>query len=367
MSMADLLETAGTLPLVSPDHWTLFRQNRTSLVQEMDTALSARPDIMTLLGNNALAIMEQNHRHHADFMVSVFKLGDFQLLARNLPWIYRSYHAHGFNFDYFQVELDQWRRCIRDMLPPAVSAAIIPIYDWMLDQHERVVALALAAPQVSTTLVPEAEVLKSAFVAAALRGDSRSCVKIASDSVPSVMDMEAFYLQVLQPALHKVGQLWENAEISVAQEHLAAAIVNRVMAIFNNEMPLTETWRGSILVSAAPSEFHEIGARMLADVLELDGWEILFTGANVPLDQLMLLIEEASPDILAISVTIPAHLAGAQDIIEAARNSQLCAGMKILVGGGAFRESDDLWEKMGADGYALDAREAKELVRTWQD
>jgi len=49
--------------------------------------------------------MYDNHLNHARFMANVFRFNAYTLLVKTVIWVYRSYHSHGFSFDYFPVEL----------------------------------------------------------------------------------------------------------------------------------------------------------------------------------------------------------------------------------------------------------------------
>jgi len=58
-----------------------------------------------LIGYNPLRMMYDNHLNHARFMANVFRFNAYTLLVKTVIWVYRSYHSHGFSFDYFPVEL----------------------------------------------------------------------------------------------------------------------------------------------------------------------------------------------------------------------------------------------------------------------
>ena len=115
---------------------------------------------------------------------------------------------------------------------------------------------------------------------ALLQGEYRECLRLTDRVVTSPETLVDFYLQVVQPCLYQVGNLWQRGVISVAQEHLASAVVARVMAVAYDRVEPMHQLQGKAVVTAAPHNFHEIGARMLADCLGLDGWEVDYLGAN---------------------------------------------------------------------------------------
>ena len=54
---------------------------------------------------------------------------------------------------------------------------------------------------------------------------------------------------------------------------------------------------GIVVVTTAPNEFHEIGAWMIANTLEGDGWDIHFLGSNTPKRDLLLHLKETEARI----------------------------------------------------------------------
>ncbi len=125
-----------------------------------------------------------------------------------------------------------------------------------------------------------------------------------------------------------------------------------MLALIDIEKYVQQHQGNKAIISASPNEYHEIGARMVADVLRVNGWNTRYLGSNTPTDSIIELMESFKPDILALSVTIPFNIEKARDIIDKVRKNKKLERTKIMVGGLAFKSSPDLWKKTGADGYA---------------
>jgi len=162
----------------------------------------------------------------------------------------------------------------------------------------------------------------------------------------------------------EIGRLWENNHINVAQEHLASAIVNRVMASLYPQIIDLTPRRGQAIVTCAHNEFHELGGRMFADLLELDGWDVMYLGANTPVEELVAMARTHNVSFLALSVAMPFNLEQAGKAISALR--QLTpVRPKILLGGRAFSLSPTLWKDIGGDAYCPTAEAGVALARSW--
>jgi len=101
---------------------------------------------------------------------------------------------------------------------------------------------------------------------------------------------------------------------------------------------------------------------MVADLLELNGWDTIHLGSNTPVLEILQIIEEKNIDVLAISVTLPNQLEESKSLISAVRENDGLSRVKIMVGGRLFIQNNDLWQKIGADGFASDAKEAVKVA-----
>jgi diguanylate cyclase (GGDEF) domain len=129
--------------------------------------------------------------------------------------------------------------------------------------------------------------------------------RIALDCLREGMSVETLYARVIAPAMWRIGELWKGGAITVADEHLATALTHRVMAsVYGSSLSHTAARSGRILLAAAEGEHHALGLRMAGDVLELQGYETIYLGCDVPLDALVSAIASRQPDIVGLSSTL---------------------------------------------------------------
>jgi MerR family transcriptional regulator, light-induced transcriptional regulator len=366
MLMDELLAEAKKLPPVTLAAATAYKQHVPVLTKYVDDQLSSHPRIHSLIGNNTLQIMFDNHKNHAEFMSTVFSLGDYELLCKTVLWVYRSYHAHKFSYDYFPVELKAWQDAIAAFIDPGLTDAIRIIYDWMIHNHERFITLSQSEMPFPIPVETGLLSVKSSFQAALIAGDHRKCLSVAVENVNSSSDIEIFYGQVIQPVMYEIGTLWERGKLSVAQEHLASAIVGRIMATLSMTKIETRGDKGKAVVTASPNEFHEIGAWMIADILKIQGWDTDYLGANTPQNDLIQFLLSSRPGILAISVTMPFNAGKVKDIIDIIKANTVFNKMKIMVGGRVFIEHPELGTTLGADGFGVNISDVKKMAGQWE-
>ena len=100
-------------------------------------------------------------------------------------------------------------------------------------------------------------------------------------------------------------------------------------------------------------------------MLEMDGWQVDYLGANTPGDDLIRMMRDTKPDLIGLSVVIPFNLEKARRTITEIRKDDKFRKTWIMVGGPAFLFAPDLWRQMGADGIAEDGAAAVNLARKW--
>lgn len=177
--------------------------------------------------------------------------------------------------------------------------------------------------------------LFKSYLSALLAGDARSCRGIVKDLLAEGAPVKVVYEELFGFSLYRVGELWESGTISVATEHLATATTESLMSLvypFLFEAPHADR---SAVVSCVANEYHQIGGKMVADTFELHGWHGYFLGANTPIKDLLCLIDEKNPDVVALSITVYFSMDSLLQATRAIRSK--FSSLPIWVGGQAFR------------------------------
>ncbi|MGE5505553.1 MAG: B12-binding domain-containing protein [Actinomycetota bacterium] len=190
---------------------------------------------------------------------------------------------------------------------------------------------------------------------------SRLIVEAAQSGTP----VEDIYLRVFTPVLRELGRLWHTNVITVAQEHFCTAATQMAMSQLYPYIFSAAKRKGRFVGSCVSGELHELGLRMVSDLLELAGWDTIFLGANVPVGDIVTTLVDNQAQVLGVSATLTAHLGHASEIIRAVRAESRCDHVRILVGGAPFNMDPELWRRIGADAWAPSAKGAVELVDGW--
>jgi MerR family transcriptional regulator, light-induced transcriptional regulator len=106
---------------------------------------------------------------------------------------------------------------------------------------------------------------------------------------------------IIEPAMVCIGKAWRSQTKSVADEHLATTIAYGVLIRLTRELFTTAARSQERVVLAAPQgQRHALGLRMIADVLEGAGYDVLFLGADVPLEALSRFVSKHRPAVTGL-------------------------------------------------------------------
>ncbi|HTD58914.1 MAG TPA: cobalamin-dependent protein, partial [Solirubrobacteraceae bacterium] len=208
-----------------------------------------------------------------------------------------------------------------------------------------------------------AALLRDRYLAALLAGSRRDALDIlVEEGLWLDIPVPSIYLEVLQPVLYEIGRLWRYGRISVVQASLAGEISNAALAQLSPYLPCEPNNAKRVVVACVEGEFHDIGAHMVADFLEMAGFDVRFLGGNVPTESLVALVEEQPPQLLALSATTTSNLATLRRAVgavsEAARSR-----VPVAAGGQVFAWQPRLRKELD---IAVDASDPGELVRAAQ-
>jgi len=173
------------------------------------------------------------------------------------------------------------------------------------------------------------------YLEALLAGERENCAAVVHELRSAHVPLRAMYVDLFQRSLYRVGELWEHNRISVATEHLATAITERMVTQVQPEVFAGQRRERSVVVACVADEYHQLGGRMAADLFELHGWRGYFLGANTPHESLLKMIAQRRPALVGLSLSISFNLPSLLTALDAVRGS--FPDLPVIVGGQAFR------------------------------
>ena len=109
---------------------------------------------------------------------------------------------------------------------------------------------------------------------------------------------------LIVPLVYKVGDLWHDGFIRVANEHLASAVIRSFLSnLIERHVPNDNA---PIMVSATPrGQDHELGAMIASVVAASAGWKVVYLGPNLPVEEIAAVADSLKAKVVALSIIYP--------------------------------------------------------------
>ncbi len=195
------------------------------------------------------------------------------------------------------------------------------------------------------------------------RGEALSYVQgLLSDEV----ELSQIYQEIFTPLLYEVGYLWEEDRFSVAEEHYVTACIQYLMSCLYSALPSSESNNGRMLGVCVGDELHEIGLRIVSDFFEMEGWDVMYLGSNMPKASFIHSVQSFQPHILCFSYTMDWHYFELKNWMQAAKDALNEPGQFVVGGYGVNLRSSEL-NAMGVKLYEGDISKVLSDARAFLD
>jgi hypothetical protein len=137
-------------------------------------------------------------------------------------------------------------------------------------------------------------------------------------------------MELLQKGIAEIGQGWYESTVTVQQEHFASALAIRRLDALLAATP-TPTRPGRILIGCPPEEVHTFVPLLLTLLLRRRSWDVIFLGANVPVQDFILTIQAAKPQLVVLTAQLLYTAVGVRELGELMYEARVPMGYGGLV------------------------------------
>jgi excisionase family DNA binding protein len=180
-----------------------------------------------------------------------------------------------------------------------------------------------------------------------LAGDSQGAWWLLQSHLGGGLDPSGVLTELVVPALRSIGERWASGEVSVAEEHKATAVAQRVIGHLGMQFGRRGKDRGTVALAAPSGDLHVLPVAIAADLLRWRGFDVVELGGNAPPAAIGDAVAK-EPRLLAVGIvsTVSGHdseVALSADSVRAA-----VPGIPVFIGGAAV-SSEAHAHAMGAD------------------
>jgi len=162
----------------------------------------------------------------------------------------------------------------------------------------------------------------------------------------SKMSQPQLIENLIVPLVYKIGDMWHDGTLRVANEHLASAVIRSFLSSLIEQHIPSEN--APIIISATPrGQDHELGALIVGVVAASIGWKVLYLGPNLPVDDIVAVTHNLEAKVIALSIVYPGDDPQLKkDLLNLKR--MLSKNVTLIVGGRAANGYLDALNAIGA-------------------
>jgi methanogenic corrinoid protein MtbC1 len=189
-------------------------------------------------------------------------------------------------------------------------------------------------------------------------------LKLVKEMVKGDSDPMAI-LDDAREAMDLVGKRYEEGSYFLPELMLAGEMLNQITDILKPKLAkLPEVKRhGKVLLGTVEGDIHDIGKNIVTFMLDVNGFEVLDLGVDVPPAKFVEAIEDFQPQVVGLSGFLTLAFETMKETVDAIKAAGLRDGVKIMVGGGQM--DDQVRAHTGADAYGRNAMAAVKLAKDW--
>jgi methanogenic corrinoid protein MtbC1 len=203
------------------------------------------------------------------------------------------------------------------------------------------------------------------FIRTLLSPDEGAPLAHALELIAGGVSPDVLYEGLFTEAARTLGEMWSSDDCSFYDVTVGTGRIHRLVRELSHQFLGEVRFSGAagrLLLSCAADEQHSLGMALLAEFFVRDGWDV-HVGPGLGSEALLDRVKEAEYDLIGFSVSVSSRLSRLQQDIRRARQVSRNRDIRVIVGGALITADPSLAERVGADGFAVDARSAVQEAR----
>ena len=196
---------------------------------------------------------------------------------------------------------------------------------------------------------------------AIIEGDEEAALDYAGQMVSAGMEPLDIVKGSIQPAMDLVGEQFQDGDAFLPELIMAGDAATAALDVILAKLDGSGEGiiKGKVVMGVMFGDNHDIGKNLVMAVLSAYGFKVVDLGVNVSPKEIIAAAEKEKADIIAASTLMTTSMPYQRELIELLKAMGKRDDYFIVVGGGPVTPG---WtQKIGADGYGRDAKDAANL------
>ena len=209
--------------------------------------------------------------------------------------------------------------------------------------------------------------MRDQFIAAIADMEEDEAIRLAQAMLASGADPQDV-LDAAKEALLVVGSRYEAKEYFLPELIIAGDLMKQVASMVKPrlvERAGTADRRGKVVIGTVAGDIHDIGKDIVIFMLDVNNFEVIDLGVDVPAEVFVEKVREAQPEVVGLSGFLTIAFDSMRTTVEALKAAGLRDSVKVMIGGAIMDQT--VADYVGADAYGSDAQAAVRLATGWTE
>ena len=187
--------------------------------------------------------------------------------------------------------------------------------------------------------------------------------------VKSMLDAGVSPVEVMEDCrrgMLAIGERFERGEFFLSEMIMAAEIFKQVTEQIRPHFGGSASEaRGRVVIGTVEGDIHDIGKNIFTALLEVEGFDVVDLGVDVPPATFVEAIRNHNPDIVGMSCLLSTSIEAMKNTVDAITGAGLRDKARIIIGGGRLERHAAEYVKPDAytDNAAQGVKMCLELMR----
>jgi len=205
-----------------------------------------------------------------------------------------------------------------------------------------------------------------AYNEAVFETDKEAAFAVVYAAMAEGLSAEDIVFKVVIPAIEEMmANITRDLDANLAQHFMTAQIAAEVTEKMLEKFQQPPEMIGRVVIGTAAGDLHSLSKRIVMGCLKALMVDVVDLGVNVPPERFVDEALAREAQIIAVSAMM-VHTAtgenGARRVRQILRERGLEDRFRLVVGGAPYRFDNELYESVGADGWAADGLSAGKMI-----
>jgi methanogenic corrinoid protein MtbC1 len=166
-------------------------------------------------------------------------------------------------------------------------------------------------------------------------------------------------------AMEIVGNRFSKSEYFIPDLVYSGEILKKINELVKPKLTTEGAAKtgGKVIIGTVAGDIHDIGKDIVVFMLDVNGFDVIDLGVDVPIQKFVDTIKETGAPIVGLSGFLTIAYDAMKQTIEAIKKAGLRDKVKVMIGGGQI--TNDIMKYTGADAFGKDAMVGVSLAKKW--